>query len=198
MLITVAERKTEYKKAEYGKAEGKHKLERLLSGIAAGRPEDMSELYSLTRTAVYSLALSYLGNAHDAQDITQDTFVQVWERAGQYRPSGSPMGWLLTVCRNLALMRIRRADRHADLDDSGWDAIPAEEKGISVEERALLQDALSLLDVNERRVVMLHAAAGMKHREIAALLEMPLPTVLSKYHRAIKKLRAFMKGAEIV
>ena len=158
----------------------------------------MSELYSRTRTAVYSLALSYLGNAHDAQDITQDTFVQVWERAGQYRPNGSPMGWLLTVCRNLALMRIRKADRHADLDDSGWDAIPAEEKGISVEERALLQDALALLDKNERRVVMLHAAAGMKHREIAVLLEMPLATVLSKYHRAIKKLRAFMKGAEIV
>lgn len=193
MLITVAEIKT-----EYGKAEGRRELERLLSGIAAGRPEDMSELYSRTRTAVYSLALSYLGNAHDAQDITQDTFVQVWERAGQYRPNGSPMGWLLTVCRNLALMRIRKADRHADLDDSGWDAIPAEEKGISVEERALLQDALALLDNNERRVVMLHAAAGMKHREIAVLLEMPLATVLSKYHRAIKKLRAFMKGAEIV
>lgn len=193
MLITVAEIKT-----EYGKAEGRRELERLLSGIAAGRPEDMSELYSRTRTAIYSLALSYLGNAHDAQDITQDTFVQVWERAGQYRPNGSPMGWLLTVCRNLALMRIRKADRHADLDDSGWDAIPAEEKGLSVEERALLQDALALLDKNERRVVMLHAAAGMKHREIAVLLEMPLATVLSKYHRAIKKLRAFMKGAEIV
>lgn len=193
MLITVAEIKT-----EYGKAEGRRELERLLSGIAAGRPEDMSELYSRTRTAVYSLALSYLGNAHDAQDITQDTFVQVWERAGQYRPNGSPMGWLLTVCRNLALMRIRKADRHADLDDSGWDAILAEEKGLSVEERALLQDALALLDKNERRVVMLHAAAGMKHREIAVLLEMPLATVLSKYHRAIKKLRAFMKGAEIV
>ena len=193
MLITVAEIKT-----EYGKAEGRRELERLLSGIAAGRPEDMSELYSRTRTAVYSLALSYLGNAHDAQDITQDTFVQVWERAGQYRPNGSPMGWLLTVCRNLALMRIRKADRHADLDDSGWDAIPAEEKGLSVEERALLQDALALLDKNERRVVMLHAAAGMKHREIASLLEMPLATVLSKYHRALKKLRAFMKGAEIV
>lgn len=193
MLITVAEIKT-----EYGKAEGRRELEQLLSGIAAGRPEDMSELYSRTRTAVYSLALSYLGNAHDAQDITQDTFVQVWERAGQYRPNGSPMGWLLTVCRNLALMRIRKADRHADLDDSVWDAIPAEEKGLSVEERALLQDALALLDKNERRVVMLHAAAGMKHREIAVLLEMPLATVLSKYHRAIKKLRAFMKGAEIV
>lgn len=192
MLITVGERKTEYEKAEE-----KRELERLLSGIAAGRLEDMAELYSRTRTAVYSLALSYLGNAHEAQDIAHDTFIQVWERAGQYRAKGSPMGWLLTVCRNLALMRIRRADRHAELDDSEWNAIPAEDSGLSYEERALLQEALAELSPDERRIVMLHAAAGMKHRETAELLEMPLPTVLSKYHRALKKLRAFMKGADI-
>ena len=192
MLITVGERKSEYKRS----AE-RRELERLLSGIAAGRLEDMAELYDRTRTAVYSLALSYLGNAHDAQDIAHDTFVQVWERAGQYRPQGSPMGWLLTVCRNLALMRIRRADRNVELEDMEWNSIPEQEKGLSHEDRALLQDALSELDPTERRIVMLHAAAGMKHREIAALIEMPLSTVLSKYHRALKKLRAFMKGADI-
>ena len=192
MLITVGERKSEYKRS----AE-RRELERLLSGIAAGRLEDMAELYDRTRTAVYSLALSYLGNAHDAQDIAHDTFVQVWERAGQYRPQGSPMGWLLTVCRNLALMRIRRADRNVELEDMEWNSIPEQEKGLSHEDRALLQDALSELDPTERRIVMLHAAAGMKHREIAALIEIPLSTVLSKYHRALKKLRAFMKGADI-
>lgn len=192
MLITVGERKS-----EYARSAERRELERLLSGIAAGRLEDMAELYDRTRTAVYSLALSYLGNAHDAQDIAHDTFVQVWERAGQYRPQGSPMGWLLTVCRNLALMRIRRADRNVELEDMEWNSIPEQEKGLSHEDRALLQDALSELDPTERRIVMLHAAAGMKHREIAALIEIPLSTVLSKYHRALKKLRAFMKGADI-
>ena len=46
----------------------------------------------------------------------------------------------------------------------------------------------------ERRIVLLHAVTSMKHREIAALLELPLPTVLSKYHRALKKMRSCLEG----
>ena len=56
------------------------------------------------------------------------------------------------------------------------------------------QDALAILGDQERKIVMLHAISGLKHREIAELLELPLATVLSKYHRALKKLRVFMKG----
>ena len=52
----------------------------------------LAELYQRTRSAVYGLALSYLKNAQDAQDLTQDVYVQVWDCAAQYRPSGSPMG----------------------------------------------------------------------------------------------------------
>ena len=59
---------------------------------------------------------------------------------------------------------------------------------------ALLQGALASLADEERRIVMLHAVTGLKHREIAALLELPLPTVLSKYHRALKKMRSFLEG----
>ena len=51
-----------------------------------------------------------------------------------------------------------------------------------------------MLGEEERRIVLLHAVTGMKHREIAALLELPLPTVLSKYHRALKKMRSFLEG----
>ena len=58
----------------------------------------------------------------------------------------------------------------------------------------LLQGALASLADEERRIVLLHAVTGMKHREIAALLELPLPTVLSKYHRALKKMRIFLEG----
>ena len=56
------------------------------------------------------------------------------------------------------------------------------------------RDALADLSDEERRVVLLHAVTGMKHREIAALLELPLPTVLSKYHRALKKMRSLLEG----
>ena len=179
---------------EYAPAEERHELQQLLVHIAGGEREALAELYQRTRSAVYGLALSYLKNAHDAQDLTQDVYVQVWDCAEQYRSTGSPMGWLLTICRNLCLMRLRREERHAALSEEEWDAIPAEERGLDAVERTLLRHALAALGEEERRIVLLHAVAGMKHREIAALLELPLATVLSKYHRALKKMRIILEG----
>ena len=179
---------------EYVPAEERRELQRLLIRVAGGDRDALAELYQRTRAAVCGLALSYLKNAHDAQDLTQDVYVQVWDCAEQYRLTGSPMGWLLAVCRNLCLMRLRREERHAALSEEEWDAIPARECGLDADERALLQGALASLTDEERRVVLLHAVTGLKHREIAALLELPLPTVLSKYHRALKKMRSFLEG----
>ena len=181
---------------EYAPAEDRHELQQLLLHIAGGERDALAALYQRTRTAVYGLALSYLKNAQDAQDLTQDVYVQVWDCAAQYRPIGSPMGWLLTVCRSLCLMRLRREERHAALSEEEWDAIPARECGLDADERALLQGALAVLGEEERRIVLLHAVTGMKHREIAALLELPLPTVLSKYHRALKNLLLVLESME--
>ena len=174
--------------------ESRRELDRLLRAVAAGDREALAQLYHRTHGAVYGLSLSYLKNAHDAQDVTQDAFVRIWDSAPQYRSTGSPMGWILTVARNLALMELRKRQRYGELDEEEWDAIPAESAGVTPEERAVLQDALSALAEEERRIVLLHAVTGLKHREIAALLELPLATVLSKYHRALKKLKLLMKG----
>ena len=176
---------------EYAPVTDQDTLRRLLTRIAAGEREALAELYHWTRAAVYGLALSYLRNAQDAQDLTQDVYVQVWDHAEQYRPTGSPLGWILTVCRNLCRTQLRREERRAALSDEEWDAIPAEERGLDAVERTLLRHALG---EEERRIVLLHAVAGMKHQEIAALLELPLATVLSKYHRALKKMRIILEG----
>jgi hypothetical protein len=76
---------------EYAPAEDRHELQQLLIHVAGGEREALAELYQRTRSAVYGLALSYLKNAQDAQDLTQDVYVQVWDRAEQYRLTGSPM-----------------------------------------------------------------------------------------------------------
>ena len=55
-------------------------LDRLLQGVAGGDRDALAELYGRARTAVYALALSYLKNPTEAEDVTQDTFVQIWER----------------------------------------------------------------------------------------------------------------------
>jgi len=171
-------------------------LEQLVVRTGRGDREAFALLYGRARGAVYALALSLLHDAHEAQDIAQDTFVKVWESAPAYRPQGSPMAWLLTVARNLARTRLRQGGRQVGLDEEAWNAIPAAAPDVSPEDRQLLQEALARLSPEERQIVLLHAAAGLKHRETAQLLELPLSTVLSKYHRGLKKLKALMKGED--
>ena len=174
------------------KEEKDRELDRLLLRVGRGDREAFAQLYGLTRGAVYALALSLLRDAHEAQDVAQDAYVKVWESAPAYRSQGSPMAWLLTVTRNLARSRLRQSGRQVALNEEAWNAIPSAVP--DVEERQLLRGALAGLGAEEREIVLLHAVTGLKHREIAQLLEQPLSTVLSKYHRGLKKLRAQMKG----
>lgn len=169
-------------------------LEHLMARLAQGDRDAMEDLYRRTRTSVYALALSHLKNGHDAEDVTQDTFVRAWEAAPTYRPQGKPLAWLLTIARNLALMRIRDRGKSQQLESEEWERIPLEGERLTAEDKEVLFAALKSLTDQERQVVLLHAVTGLKHREIAVLLEMPLATALSKYHRAIKKLKLILEG----
>ena len=169
-------------------------LEALIGGIAAGSREDLAELYRRTRAAVYGLALSYLKNGAEAEDVAQDTFVKVWAAAPSYRPQGKPMAWLLTIARNLALGRLRTAARIQDLSEAQWSAFSIESDSLTADDRTVLAAALGRLSDEERHIVVLHAVCGLKHREIAQFLGLALPTVLSKYLRSLKKLKTILEG----
>ena len=84
-------------------------LEASIARIAGGDQEALADLYGRTRSAIYGFALSIVKNAHDAEDILHDAYLQVWNAAGGYRAQGKPMAWLLTITRNLALSRLRGA-----------------------------------------------------------------------------------------
>lgn len=170
------------------------RLDRLILGIAAGETESLAELYSRTRAAVYGLALTYLKNTADAEDVTQDTFVKVWQAAEGFHPQGHPMAWLMTITRNQALGRLRKKSREEMPEQEEWEKLPAPDSGLSTEDRAFLDGLLARLSEEESRIVALHAVAGLKHREIARIMDLALPTVLSKYHRALKKLKIMMEG----
>ena len=83
----------------------------LISQIALGDTEALRELYEKTSSAVYGFALSILKNQHDAQDVMQELYVKVYENAPQYVSRGKPMAWILTITRNLSLMKLREAAR---------------------------------------------------------------------------------------
>ena len=164
------------------------RLERALKRLAKGKSQSLDDIYELTKGSVYGFILSILKNPEDAEDVMQDTYVKVCLNASQYQAQGKPMAWILTIARNLSLMRIRSQKRIADIPDYEWDAIADENSEFRSEDRMVLKAALDKVSKEESQIVVLHAVAGLKHREIAEMMDMPLATVLSKYNRAIKKL----------
>ena len=162
-------------------------LETLLSRIAQGDKEALGMLYERTHGAIYGFALSLVRRPSDAEDILQETFLRVYAAAERYRPEGKPMAWMMTIAKNLSRMRLRDAKRTSDLPEEEWERYLSSKPGVSTEALRQLSDA-------ERQTVMLHAVAGLRHRESAVLLEMPLATVLSKYARAVKKLKQAMEA----
>ncbi len=170
--------------------------ERLLGEIADGSSDALESLYLLIKTDVYSYALSKLGNKSDAEDILQDTFVQIYKYSAHYRPMGKPLAWIFTIEQNLIKRKRIVESRSISLDDSiGTDLEP---EALSHSERDVVagewvREVLSLLSEKEREVVTLYIISGMKHREIAEITGEPLSTVLSRYNRAIKKLKNAVK-----
>lgn len=169
-------------------------LESCIAHIAQGDRDALALLYRQTYAAVYGFALSILKHPQDAEDVMQETFIQIWKAAGSYTGAGKPMAWIFTVARNLALMRLRQQARCAAADVEQFPA--AQDPALSPEDRLTLWALLDSLDDEERQIVVLHAMSGLKHREIAEMMHFPLGTVLSKYNRALKKLRHAMQGGD--
>ncbi|MBQ8145377.1 MAG: RNA polymerase sigma factor [Clostridia bacterium] len=169
------------------------KAEELIFRMSCGEVLAMGELYELIETDVYAYALSKIVRKEDAEDITHDTFVQVWKNATQYKPMGKPLAWIFTIEMNLIRRQFNKSQRFTSIDESIEVESDNGEFAEGVINNEFLRQMLSTLSEEEREIITLHIVSGLKHREISKLLAKPLSTVLSKYNRAIKKLQMHIK-----
>ncbi|MDO4533750.1 MAG: RNA polymerase sigma factor [Coriobacteriia bacterium] len=168
--------------------------ENLIVQMGRGDGEAFRKTYLATSSIVYGYALSILKNRADAEDVMHDAYIRAFHAAATYQPLGKPLAWLLTIVRNLCYNKARSSKPTVDIGTYEQAAPIDEEQGAL--DRIVLQKALEILDEQERQIVVLHAIAGMKHREIGEVLELPTGTVLSKYHRALKRLKSEIAGRE--
>lgn len=180
-------------KSQLSRAE---QIEEQIAGIANGNMDALSRLYELIKTDIYAYAISKLANKHDAEDITHDTFVLIYKHAKQYRAEGKPLAWIFTIELNLIRKLCNANKPSASLDEAIGEKSNESDFTNQVVNSQFLREVLSKLDNEEREIISLHIVSGLKHREIAKLLDKPLSTVLSKYNRAIKKLQAEVKEVE--
>lgn len=171
-------------------------VEQCLLAIKKQDLNALEELYYRTGASVFGFALSILKNAQDAEDVMHDLYVAVWSGAGKYCAEGRPMAWIMTITRNLCLQKYRKYQKKSDIPQEDWEGYIESNTNMSPEDRLILAECMGRLSDQERQIVTLHAVAGFRHREIAKLLKLPLSTVLSKYNRALKKLRNFMEESK--
>ena len=170
--------------------------EGLLLQVAAGDQEAFRKLYEDTDRTIYGFILSIVKNPQDAEEVMQETYMKVWTSAPGYRAQGKPLAWMFTIARNLCYMRFREQKHRSDLGLDDLDGAETGQLCPQIEDAAdklVLKAALKTLKEEERQIVLLKNSSGLKHREIAEVLGMPLATVLSKYNRAMKKLERYLR-----
>lgn len=172
-------------------------IESLMIDLSNGDQNALDQLYLSTKSAVFGLALSILKNFSDAEDVLHDTFISLYVNAPNYQANGKPLSYILTITRNACLKKIRADKKLKPIDENEIDAFFKShnlDAANVAENRLIIKECFELLNDEERQILVMHAVGGLKFREVSTLIDIPLPTVLSKYNRAIKKLQKHYGG----
>lgn len=176
--------------------EGSPRADDLVSRARRGDFAAFEELYRQHMPRTYALCLRLTSRPARAEELTQETFIRVWEKLGSLRGAEEFGGWLRRVAVNVVLAdqraRRRRERKHATLAD---DVLPFEppRDAASTAGSLDLEKAIAGLPARARNVFVLHDIEGYRHDEIAALLEVTAGTSKAQLHRARKLLREALR-----
>lgn len=183
-------------------------LHALLARVALHDRAALRQLYDACAGRLLAIAQRLLDDRAAAEDVVQDTFVTVWQRASQFpQLRTSPLAWLTTITRHRAIDLLRRRRPEASLtwtDDDGQEHqhdVPDEADAPPEQlERAQDEGRLSLcmgrLDDEPRRALMLAYYEGLTHEQLAARLARPLGTVKAWVRRSLLQLRGCLEALE--
>ncbi len=186
--------------------------EALILGCRRGDEESFDQLFERYRSRLFTFIWRYMRNREATEEIFQETFVRVFTRASSFRRRAKVSTWIYTIAANLCRDELKRRTRHrtVSLDEP----LPGEEPGHAwslvlklagdesenprrsaeeAEHRVALWQAIDELPDELRVTLELQALHGLKYREVAEILGIPLGTVQSRVHNAIKLLRKTLR-----
>ncbi|HYO45483.1 MAG TPA: RNA polymerase sigma factor [Gemmatimonadota bacterium] len=172
----------------------------LIARIAGGESHRYGVLVDRYQRRLWWMCLRMLGDPDEADEVVQEAFIRAWERLGEFDPGHRFYPWLFTIARNRCLNVLRRRRTWGLLSLSGDDPTPVasrDEAGTRVEDRELaraLEDCLAGLPDDQREAFDLRHGEGFRYAEIAAVLEVPEGTVMSRLHRAREKMQDCLEG----
>ncbi len=168
-------------------------LQQLIRQTSRGDKSAFATLYALTAAKLFGVALQIVGQREEAEEVLQEGFVAVWQRAGDYDAArGSAMGWLTTIVRHGAIDYVRRRAARPESRDTSEDSLRGLAASGSTDrgaELGALQRCLGELEEQPRRAVLLAYLYGFTREEIAVDRGVPLGTVKSWIRRSLERLK---------
>jgi len=176
-------------------------LAKWISAVALGDRQAYRRLYDATSPKLFAVALRILRDESRAEDVLQDSFVNVWNGAAGYNSSlSAPMTWLVTIVRNRALDYIRRVDRRTiELDDDLAAVLESDQptpadSAMRTQDATALDRCLKRLDAGQRQAIAFAYFQGLTHSELAATMRIPIGTVKTWIRRGLEKMKRCLDG----
>ncbi|MEJ2515860.1 MAG: sigma-70 family RNA polymerase sigma factor [Gammaproteobacteria bacterium] len=174
----------------------------LFQRVASGDNDAVKEVMDRFGGLVWSLARRSCFNPADAEDATQEIFLDLWKSANRYDPSkGSETLFVAMIARRRLIDRIRkqgREPRMEDVSDPGFEAAAAEEgDSETYTEATLAAKAVATLKPAQKKVLEMGLLRGMSHSEIADATGMPLGTVKTQMRRGLIRVREMMQVGQL-
>jgi len=171
-------------------------------------PEDLKGRFEAEAVPLhprlYAAALRLTRNPADAEDLLQETYLRAYRGFSGFQPGTNLKAWMYRILRNTFIhgYRKRQCEPKTVPEERGWNSSAARDNlEVSAETTVVdaipderLQEALASLPEQYRRVVLLFAVGGFSYKEIAAMVDVPLGTVMSRLHRGRKALRERMSA----
>ncbi len=180
--------------------DGRAVLVAALARVASGERTALQTTYRLTSAKLFGVCLRILRNRAEAEDVSQEVFVIVWQKAADFDPRrASPMTWLITIARNRAIDRVRATThtrRTAPIDEAVEvaDSTPLADSMLEDAESNLkLKACLGGLNDREQKALRGAFFDGSTYEELAERMSVPLGTMKSWIRRALMKLRACLE-----
>ena len=173
-----------------------------INGCMAGDQSAFEALYNMHKRRVYSLCLRMVSNVAEAEDLTQEAFMQLFRKISTFRGESAFSTWLHRLAVNVVLMHLRKkgldeVSLDQEPDEDSQDS-PKKEYGgedlnlIGTVDRVTLEKAMGDLPPGYRTIFVLHDVEGYEHNEIADLIGCSIGNSKSQLHKARLKLRALL------
>ncbi|HEY2859110.1 MAG TPA: RNA polymerase sigma factor [Terracidiphilus sp.] len=176
----------------------------ILARAQGGDHHAFAQLYAMHKRRIYSLCLRMVGNVAEAEDLTQEAFLQLHRKIATFRGDSAFSTWLHRLAINVVLMHLRKKGLSVISLDEAMEPTPEEGPGRSFGapdlsltgsiDRLALERAISDLPAGYRLIFVLHDIEGYEHNEIASMLDCSIGNSKSQLHKARLKLRDAMRA----